>query len=83
MCGCTVCSDGSVAMTGKHSRPTELIRQEALREAATPRSEALVAKQIDDEFDQKHAVTNFVKLCLVCDLLTSASDSKACIYPVV
>lgn len=56
-------------MTGKQSRVTELIRQKALRLVAMLRNEAIVAKQIGDEFDQQHVVTNFVKLCFVPDLL--------------
>lgn len=59
---CTVCTDGTVAMTGKQSRLTELIRRKALRVVGALRKEALVARQIDDGFDQRHAVTNFVKL---------------------
>ena len=34
MCRCTVCTDGTVAMTSKQSRLTELTRQEALRVVA-------------------------------------------------
>lgn len=60
MCWCTVCTDGTVAMTSKQSRLTELIRQEALRVVALLCREVLVAKQTetDDEFD--HTGTNFV-----------------------
>lgn len=51
-------------MTSKQSRLTEFIRQKALRVVTMLHRESLVAKQIDEDFDQQHIVTNFVKTSL-------------------